>query len=238
MKADTIVALLAQQLGENAVVATGVASPLAILAIAVARATHAPNLTYISCVGSLDPSIQTLQSCSESLEYLKGRRAEVSIADLFDHARRQRVDTVFFGAAEIDGLGQTNMSAAGSLREPKIKFPGVAGASSLRRWVKKPVLLMMKHSKRSLVPKVQVVSTKDPSRRTTLMTDLGIFELGADGAELIGRHEWASETEIADKTGFTYRTSSTLNVSQPPGEAILRAIRSIDSHDLRHALVG
>lgn len=238
MKADTIIALLAQHLVDHEVVATGVVSPLAILAIAVAKATHAPNLTYISCVGSLDPSLHTLQSCSESLEYLKGRRAEVSIAELFDHARRQRVGTVFFGAAEIDGTGQTNMSAAGSLASPKIKFPGVAGASSLRRWVRAPVLLMMKHSKRSLVPKVQVVSTKDPSRRTTLMTDLGIFELGIDGAELVGRHEWASEAEIADKTGFRYRTSSTLKITPPPGEATLHAIRSIDSQGFRHALVG
>ena len=114
-QSNTVVALLAQQLAEQGVVATGVVSPLAILAVAVARTTHAPNLTYISCVGSLDPSLTRLHRSSEALEYLDGRRAEVSIAELFDHARRNRVDTVFFGAAEVDGFGKTNMSAAGSL---------------------------------------------------------------------------------------------------------------------------
>ncbi len=52
LRADTVVALMARQIDDGAVVATGVASPLAILAIAVARATHAPNLTYLACVGS------------------------------------------------------------------------------------------------------------------------------------------------------------------------------------------
>jgi len=121
------------------VVATGVASPLAILAIAVARATHAPSLTYIACVGSLDPELPCLYPSSEDLRYLDGRSAEVTIPDLFDHARRGRVDTVFFGAAEVDVHGRTNMTASGSLTKPRSKFPGVAGASNLRRWVRRPV---------------------------------------------------------------------------------------------------
>ncbi len=238
LRANTLVALLAGQVAEQCVVATGVVSPLAILAIAVARTTHAPNLTYISCVGSLDPSLPTLHRSSEALQYLDGRRAEVSIADLFDHARRNRVDTVFFGAAEVDGLGQTNMSAAGSLSHPTVKFPGVAGASSLRRWAKKPVLLIMKHSKRSLVPAVQVATTSDPMRRTTLITDLAIFEVGTAGAVLLARHPWASEALIAEKTGFSYRTVSTLEVTEVPSEATVRAIRSIDTSNLRQSLVG
>jgi glutaconate CoA-transferase subunit B len=41
---------------------------------------------------------------------------------------------VFFGAVEVDALGRTNLSAAGSLARPRVKFPGVVGACSLRRW--------------------------------------------------------------------------------------------------------
>src|SRR5215472_18370282 len=95
-RADTVVALMARQIDDGAVVATGVASPLAILAIAVARATRAPNLTYLACVGSLDPEVSHLYRSSEDLGYLDGRRAEVTIPDLFDHARRDRIDTIFF----------------------------------------------------------------------------------------------------------------------------------------------
>lgn len=237
-RADTVVAWMASQIADGAVVATGVASPLAILAIAVARATHAPNLTYISCVGSLDPDLSHLYRSSEELAYLDERRAEVSIPELFDHARRGRVDVVFFGAAEVDGQGQTNMSAAGDLRHPKVKFPGVAGASSLRRWVKKPVLVIPKQSRRSLVAAVQVASTSDPARRTRLVTDLGIFEVGAPQALLVGVHPWSTQAEVADKTGFAYTTPMSLPATPGPDGITLLAMRAIDSDNLRQSLVG
>jgi glutaconate CoA-transferase subunit B len=238
LRADTVVAWMAAQIEDGAVVATGVASPLAILAIAVARATHAPNLTYVACVGSLDPDLSHLHPSSEDLAYLEGRRAEITIPELFDHARRGRVDVIFFGAAEVDGHGRTNMSAAGDLRQPKVKFPGVAGASSLRRWVKKPVLVMPRQSKRSLVPEVQVASTVDPSRPTTLVTDLGVFEVGCPDAMLVGVHPWSTEAEVAERTGFAFTTSPSLAATATPDAATLFAMRAIDRNNLRQTLVG
>ena len=87
--ADRLVAQMASEIHDGAVVATGVASPLAVLAIAVARATHAPSLTYLACVGSLNPNVTRLLGSSEDLAYLEGRAAEITIPDLFDHARRE-----------------------------------------------------------------------------------------------------------------------------------------------------
>jgi glutaconate CoA-transferase subunit B len=236
--AETVVAAMAREIEDGAVIATGVASPLAILAIAVARATHAPRLTYLACVGALDPEIATLHPCSEDLGYLDGRAGEVTIPDLFDHARRGRIDLMFFGAAEVDAAGDTNLSAAGPLDRPKVKFPGVAGAATLRRWVARPVIVLGRQSKRNLVPKVQVASTTDPGRRTRLLTDLGAFELGADGAALVSRHPWATEEEIAGRTGFSYETARPLPVTPTPSPEHLRAIRRVDAANLRDRLVG
>jgi glutaconate CoA-transferase subunit B len=218
-------------------VATGVASWLPILAIAVARATRAPNLTYLACVGALDPNVTELHTSSEDLEYLGGRRAEVTIADLFDHARRGRITTVFFGAAEVDGQGHTNMTGSGDLANPGKKFPGVAGACSLRRWVARPVLVVGRHTRRTLVPRVQIASTRDPERRTTLVTDLAVFEVGAPEATLVARHPWTTEEEIADSTGFSYSVVRNLAVTPPPDEATRLAISAIDVRQLRHGLL-
>jgi acyl CoA:acetate/3-ketoacid CoA transferase beta subunit len=168
--ADRLVWQMAMEIADGAVVATGVASPLAVLAIAVARATHAPGLTYLSCVGSLNPLVTHLHRSSEDLAYLDGRTAEISIPDLFDHARRGRVDTVFFGAVEVDAEGRTNLTASGSLASPAVKFPGVVGACSLRRWCKRPILVVPRQSRRCLVPRVGVRSTEDDGRRTRLLT--------------------------------------------------------------------
>jgi glutaconate CoA-transferase subunit B len=237
-RAETVVAAMAREIEDGTVVATGVASPLAILAIAVARATHAPSLRYLACVGSLDPEITRLRLSSEDLAYLDGRAGEVTIPDLFDHARRGRVDLMFFGAAEVDGRGDTNLTAAGSLDHPKVKFPGVAGAATLRRWVQRPVLVVGKQSRRNLVDKVQVASTTDPGRRTRLITDLGVFELGASGARLVARHPWASEETISDRTGFEHVVADPLPVTPAPSAEYVRAIRTIDADGLRERLVG
>ncbi len=236
-RAETVVAALARELEDGAVVATGVASYLPILAIAVARATHAPRLTYLACVGSLDPTLGRLEPSAESLTYLEGRSGEVTIPDLFDHARRGRIDVMFFGAAEVDGYGDTNLTAAGSLARPTYKFPGVAGAGTLRRWVRRPVLLVTRQSPRNLVSRVQVVSTRDRRRTTPLYTDLGLFDLDADGATLVARHEWASEAHIAERTGFSYRTDPGLSEMPAPSSAHLEAIRSFDPDRLRETMV-
>lgn len=236
--AETLVAAMAREIRDGDVVATGVVSPLPILAIEVARRTHAPNLTYLACVGSLDPRITSLRPCSEDLAYLDGSSGVVTIPDLFDHARRGRVDVMFFGAAEVDGAGDTNLSAAGSMEQPRYKFPGVAGAATLRRWVSRPVLLVSRQSRRNLVPKVQVASTSDRQRRTRLLTDLGTFELGDGGAKLLGRHAWANAETISERTGFEFAQADPLPVIDPPGPGYVEAIRSIDGQRLCERLVG
>ncbi len=236
-RAEAVVAALARTLKDGDVVATGVASYLPILAIAVARATHAPRLTYLACVGSLDPVLERLHPSAESLTYLKGRAGDVTIPDLFDHARRGRVDVMFFGAAEVDGRGDTNLTAAGGLDRPTYKFPGVAGAGTLRRWVKRPVLLVPRQSQRNLVSRVQTVSTRDHRRPTPLHTDLGVFEFENDKATLVARHDWASEADIAARTGFSYRTCPDLRVLPDPAPDHLDAIREYDPDRLRECMV-
>jgi glutaconate CoA-transferase subunit B len=236
-RADVLVAAMSREIADGAVVATGVASPLAILAIAVAKITHAPNLHYISCVGSLNPELPQLYSSPEDLRYLQGRSAEVSIPELFDHARRGRIDTVFFGAAEVDLEGQTNMSASGSLASPATKFPGVAGASTLRRWVRRPVLVVPKQSRRVLVPRVQVATTRDPERPSRLLTDLGVFSLHQD-ARLLSIHPGVSLSEIEQRTGFAFSQEDSLPQTETPNEETLAAIREIDRDNLRYQLVG
>lgn len=237
-RAEVVVGELARQLEDGMVVATGVASYLALLAIASARATHAPRLTYLACVGSLDPAMDRLCPSSESLAYLEGRSGEITIPDLFDHARRGRIDVMFFGAAEVDAVGDTNLTAAGSLDEPKYKFPGVAGAATLRRWVKHPVLTIGRQSRRNLVSKVQVASTSDRSRRTPLITDLGVFELGAAGASLVRRHPWTDLATIAERTGFRYHATDSPPVTQQPSSELVAAIREFDPEGRRDKLVG
>jgi glutaconate CoA-transferase subunit B len=236
-RAEALVAAMSAEIRDGDVVATGVASPLAILAIAAARATHAPHLTYVACVGAVNPDVRRLHASSEDLAYLEGRRGEISIPELFDHARRGRIDVIFFGAAEVDATGSSNMSAIGSLAEPKTKLPGVAGAAALRRWVNRPVLVVPKQTRRSLVVKVQVASTMD-NRPTPLLTDLARFEVGGIGACLYSHRTWTTPGEVAERTGFTFTFAKSVVTDEPPRAETLAAIRALDPDNLRERLVG
>lgn len=235
--ADRLIFQMACEIEDGAVVATGVASPLAVLAIALARATHAPRLTYLACVGSLNPQVSRLFGSSEDLAYLAGRAGEVSIPDLFDHARRGRIDNVFFGAVEVDAFGRTNLSAAGSLAHPTVKFPGVVGACSLRRWCKRPVLVVPRQSRRSLVERVAVRSTED-ERRTRLLTDLGVFTVGAGGAVLEAIAPGVAVDAIRARTGFAYASAVTLHMLPDPPDHVVDVIETLDPDRFRRALVG
>jgi glutaconate CoA-transferase subunit B len=236
--ADRLIWQMSLAISDGDTVATGVASPLAVLAIAVARATHAPGLHYLACVGSLNPSVTRLLGSSEDLAYLDGRAADISIPELFDHARRGRLDVVFFGAAEVDAAGRTNMTAAGSLATPRSKFPGVVGACSLRRWCKRPVLVVPRQGRRCLVPQVSVRSTVDDARRTRLLTDLAVFSLGEGGAvlEAVGPH--ASAGAVRERTGFPFEVSDRIATIPDPPPHALDAIRRLDPLHLRGELVG
>jgi glutaconate CoA-transferase subunit B len=236
--ADRLVWQMALEIEDGAVVATGVASPLAVLAIAVAKATHAPRLTYISCVGSLNPQVMRLMGSSEDLAYLTGRVADVSIAELFDHARCGRVDNVFFGAVEVDGHGRTNLSAAGPLTAPTVKFPGVVGACSLRRWAKHPVLIVPRHGKRCLVEKVNIRSTQDDSRRTRLLTDAAVFSVGPGGAILEALCGGATIADVAARTGFQFAVDAHLAVVGDPPAAVRSIIEALDPDRRSAELVG
>jgi len=235
--AEALVAAMAAEIRDGDVVATGVASPLAVLAIAVARATHAPRLTYLSCVGAVNPDVRRLHASSEDLVYLEGKRGELAIPDLFDHARRGRIDIIFFGAAEVDAAGCSNMSATGSFARPTVKLPGVAGAAALRRWVNRPVLVIPKQTRRSLVARVQVKSTMD-GRPTPLLTDMGRFQVGEAGASLRSHRPWTSPVEVAERTGFSFTVAEDLTTDAPPTEATLAAIRALDPDNFRERLVG
>jgi glutaconate CoA-transferase subunit B len=235
--ADRLVWQMACEIEDGAVVATGVASPLAVLAIALARATHAPRLTYLACVGSLNPSVSRLLGSSEDLAYLAGRVGEVTIPDLFDHARRGRIDNVFFGAAEVDGLGRTNLSAAGSLAHPTVKFPGVVGACSLRRWCKRPVLVVPRQGRRQLVERVAVRSTDDP-RRTRLLTDVAVFTVGTPGAVLEAIAPGATLDQVRARTGFGYAIAASLHALSDPPDHVIDTMEALDPDRFRSALVG
>src|SRR5262249_16222975 len=80
--------------------------------------------------------------------------------------------------------------------------------------------------------------TSDPSRRTPLITDLGVFELCPSGATLVARHPGAELEAIRERTGFAFEPARPLAVTAEPTREPLKAIHSLDPQGIRDQLAG
>ncbi len=236
--ADRLVVGMARCLADEEVVATGLASALPMLAIAVARATHAPRLTYINCVGAVDPVIETALPTSVDPRLLDRCASTVTLPDLFDMARRGEIGAMFFGATQVDREGRMNLTCIGDYARPKVKLPGPAGSSSMRPFVPKVVITLPRHSPKSLVARVDfaTAAAAPRNRETVVLTDLAVLRLSEGRLRLVSRHAGVPLEELRERTGFPLE-GDTKAVTPEPAAAETRALRRIDPAGIRYWLI-
>src|SRR5215213_7005604 len=92
---EIMVVSMARLLRDGETVFHGVASPLPMVAILLAKRLHAPNLVYLNITGSIDPRPDRLPVSTVDPSLLRGTRALVTLTDLFDLSARGRLDTAF-----------------------------------------------------------------------------------------------------------------------------------------------
>ena len=156
-----MVVSIARLLRDGETVFHGVASPLPMVAILLAKRLHAPNLVYLNITGSVDPIPDRLPVSTVGPELLRGTRALVTLTDLFDLAARGRLDTAFLSGAQIDGEGRINLSAIGPYERPKVRLPGGAGSAALMPSANRVILWRTRHDRRSFVERLDFVTAAD-----------------------------------------------------------------------------
>lgn len=236
-RGDSLVLSMARHIPNGATVVTGVLSWLPMLAIGVARATHAPDLTYLNCAGAIDPPLRTVPPSSTDVRLLTDIPYCLRLTDLWELAARGRIDVMFFGFAQLDGDGNTNLSRlAGANGRPR-KLPGVAGAFTLRQLVKKPVLFSARHSLSTFVRRVDAVTTLAPRHPVSLVTDLGVFRLAGGQLDMVCVHPSVTLDEVGEKTGFPVRCPRRLRTAAPPSGREWRALEKLDPRKIRNRYV-
>jgi len=235
--ADHLVVEMARCIADRDVVATGVASALPMLAVALARATHAPRLTYINCVGAVDPDIRSASPSSVDPRLLERCEGTVALPEMFDLGRRGRIDLMFFGAAQVDADGRTNLTCIGDFARPKVKLPGPAGSSSMRPHMSKVVISVPRHSTRSLVDRVDFATTAASSRNqvTSVITDKALFRLEGGRLRPVSRAAGVSVEQLQSATGFALDAAG--EASAAPTRAEAAALRALDPAGIRHRMI-
>ena len=219
---------MARLLRDGETVFHGVASPLPMVAILLAKRLHAPNLVYLNITGSVDPAPERLPVSTVGPELLRGTRALVTLTDLFDLAARGRLDTAFLSGAQIDGQGRINLSAIGDWSRPTVRLPGGAGSAALMPSARRVILWRTKHDRRSFVERLDFVTAAGNVDR--VVTPLCVFVRRDGRLAVESIHPGVAPGDLVAATGFPVAVGPETPVTPPPTQRELALLAEIDPH--------
>ena len=231
--ADVMMAVaMSRLLRDGELVFHGVASPLPMVAILLAKATHAPNLVYLNITGSVDPRPAHLPRSTVDPALLNGSRSLITLADAFDLSARGELDTVFLSGVQIDGAGRINMSAIGEYAHPKVRLPGGAGSAFLMSTANRILLWRTRHDRRTFVDRLPF--TTGAGKVDRVVTPLCVFRRDPDLNRLTVEsiHPYTTPEEVIQQTGFALDLHD-VPVTPPPSGEEMAALARVDPDGVR-----
>ncbi len=191
--------------------AVGTLSPVPLLGVLLAMASHARNGKFL-LLGAQETPVTD------------GSR------ELFDLAQRGKLDLFFLSGAQIDRKGNLNLTCIGPYGTPKVRLPGGAGSAMLYYMTRRVVLFTLSHSRRVLVEKCDFVTSaadtpQYPWRRggpTRLITPLCTMDYDTQAGEwrLLSLHPGVGFDETQKETGFPLLPCDVPVTPAPPPEDI------------------
>lgn len=240
---DLMISVMASEIRDNDTVLHGVASPLPILAMSVARRTHAPNMAYLSGAEGVDPLVERIFPSSFDPRLTAGCVAYFGLHEAFDLAQRRELHVMFLGAAQIDRHGNTNLSLIGDVERPKVQLPGGAATAFLMPITPKVVIWITRHSRKTFVEAVDFVTGQGYNHRTEeqrrnrlkVVSNLGVMSFDNDDRvmQLESFHPGRTAAEVQDATGFALRIPDDVRETPPPSPEVLRIIDELDPDRVR-----
>jgi glutaconate CoA-transferase subunit B len=232
--ADQMAVTLARLVRDGEVVFQGVSSPLPMVAIALARALHAPHAVYLSVAGGVDGRPARLPRSSADPALAAGAAAVFANEDFYDLCARGRVDLAFLGGVQIDALGRTNVSAIGPHERPRVRLPGGGGAAVILPTARRVVLWRTRHDRRTFVERLDFVTAAGNVER--VVTPLAVLRREvAPGARLRleSVHLGVAVAEVVANTGFDLGDAGAAPTTPPPTPEELRALEEVDPERVR-----
>lgn len=246
---EWFVIALARTIRPRETVFHGFGSPCAQVAMHVARRTHAPDMTLVEgAMYAVNPDPPFIPPTSNDASLSRGAAYSMRFEEFFDAAIRGDVDRMFLSGGQIDGFGNTNVTAIGPPGRPKVKLGGGGGGCNLSATIGALTLWTTRHrSGRTLVESCDFIT--DIGHRTPLggraelgftgggpqwlLTELGVFDFRDGRARLVRVFPDVSVAEVRTATGFPLEVAGDLRTVAPPSAAELAAVRSVDPLKVR-----
>jgi glutaconate CoA-transferase subunit B len=209
----------------------------------LARRMHAPGLALLYESGTIGSKPRTLPLSIGDGELAETADAVVSVPEVFNYwLQAGRIDVGFLAAAQLDRFANINTTViGGDYRRPRVRLPGAGGAPEIAASCRE-VFIMVAHSRRTFVEKVDFVTSvghgDGPGARHRLglrgrgpvlvVTDLGVLEPDPVTCELrLTRvHPGVDVPEVRAATGWDLAGSDPA-VTEPPTADELDLLRRL-----------
>ena len=242
---ELLAVMASRQLEGVSSVFAGVGVPL--LAAALARSTHSPDLIIVVEGGSigLDPKPGMLPISTNEMRTAHRATMLPGITDTFLLAQRGLLEVGFVGGAQIDRHGNLNSSVVGDYIGPRVRLPGSGGANDIITSCRRVIVATM-HEPRRFVPKVDFITSPGyleggESRREAglifgrvarVVTDLGIlgFDAESKAMRLEALHPRVTVEQVAENTGFELLMAEEIGVTEGPTEDELGVLRGLEGY--------
>ncbi|MHA1649238.1 MAG: CoA-transferase [Candidatus Helarchaeota archaeon] len=164
--AELMVTSLANCIKNGDIIFQGAATPMPMVAIELARATHAKDTVYFSAFGISPANPINFEAllCEGLIEVLKKTKVTNYLwaHEMWNQFRKLTLE--FLRPAQIDKFWNCNNSVLygedRNFQKPKLRFPGGMAVSDSLNLMERVVLYTPSHRKRTFVEKVDFVMAK------------------------------------------------------------------------------
>lgn len=226
---ELMVVAIARALRDGEVVVMGAVPAIPLAACRLAKALHAPSLSYIvGGSGTVNPAPAALpaQSCGPELE---GGPTTLPLPDVvLLEGRGDVLDVFCAGGLQIDARGNCNLVCVGERDRPKLRGPGSVGLPFLPA-VRRVVVYTQAHSPRTFVERVDFVSGAG-DRVELVVTPLATLDVdpGSRRLRLASTHPGVSVADVQEATGFQLVLPRSVRETPAPTEEELAELRRLD----------
>lgn len=229
--ADRMAVFLSRFIRDGEIVFHGVASPLPMAAIAMARKAHAPNLTYLNVPGGVNPRPSRLPRSTAARQLMEGALSCFSLMETFDLSARGKLDLAFLGGAQIDARGDVNLSFIGEPAAPRARLPGGAGSAHILPTARRAVLWRTVHDARSFPERCDFVTASGDA--AGVVTPLCVFRKKEGRLRAASIHQGVPPDALRAATGFDLGDLEHVPVTPEPTAAERAALDAADPEAVR-----
>ena len=216
---------IARQIVNGETVVQGIATPLVMAGVILAKLTHAPDIWLASAVGgTVCRDWAPLGLANIEQPWLDHGLALMTFTQISCEFLPRFRPKEFLRPAQVDRCGNFNNAFIGSdPAKPQMRLPGSGGIPDVTLYYPLTMLYVPRHSRAVFVDKVDFISGlgHTPDRVSGAgprycVTNLGQFDFANGTMRLIAYHPSQLPESIQTKTGFPLEVAADVRETEPP----------------------